>query len=299
MQYDITQFFLEQGIPYSTQGKNVTEGWIGTRCPWCINDPSNHLGINLFSNRVSCWRCGKRGSFWDYVKKVAPQSVKSLKNFAIRDFGSLSEVQQKQEYDWNKEVSLPTSTTEILPSHIEYLERRNFSPYHVYRKYNLRSCDRFGQCKYRILIPVYYHGKLVTWTARDITGMQEPAYLNCKKELSIIPIKETLYNFDTVNDIAIVVEGPIDVWRIGDGCISTFGIQYTKQQILLLSKIKRIFIMFDNDIPEAVQKSDELAWGLSPFSEVCQLNILENLDPAELPESEVEKLRKDIFSKVY
>jgi hypothetical protein len=43
--------------------------------------------------------------------------------------------------------------------------------------------------------------------------------------------KETLYNLDNAKDgTAIVVEGPIDVWRIGDGAVATFGVIYTQKQ---------------------------------------------------------------------
>ena len=47
---DAEEILDDLGLSYTSQGKNVSEGWIGIQCvfPDC-DDTSNHLGINLQS----------------------------------------------------------------------------------------------------------------------------------------------------------------------------------------------------------------------------------------------------------
>lgn len=42
----LKQLLIDYRIPFSEQGKNIGNGWIGLKCPFC-DDHSNHLGLNL------------------------------------------------------------------------------------------------------------------------------------------------------------------------------------------------------------------------------------------------------------
>ena len=42
--FDVLEFLDDRGIPYVTEGKNVSYGWAEINCPFCPDgDPSEHL----------------------------------------------------------------------------------------------------------------------------------------------------------------------------------------------------------------------------------------------------------------
>ena len=120
------------------------------------------------------------------------------------------------------------------------------------RKYGIGCFKPESIYRFRLFIPVYFNGQLVTFTTRSYNDKVTPKYLHCPKRTSSLFAKETLYNLDNAKDgTAIVVEGPIDAWRIGDGAVATFGVIYTQKQIKLLrERFKRVFIMYDADAQE-------------------------------------------------
>ena len=56
--FDVISFLEEYNIDYTTSGKNVTSGWVEINCPFCGDDPSYHMGVNLSSGLYHCWICG-------------------------------------------------------------------------------------------------------------------------------------------------------------------------------------------------------------------------------------------------
>jgi len=112
-----------------------------------------------------------------------------------------------------------------------------------------------------------------------------------------------------VKDTIIIVEGPADVWKLGDGVVATSGIKYTSAQVLrcvelVKSKnLKRAFILFDTDKEDkrkqAQIQAKKLAENLSTFLNHVEMLTLEKGDPADLTLTEVKELRKSIFGKVF
>ena len=181
----------------------------------------------------------------------------------------------------------------MFETHKKYLQSRGFSG--VYEKYQLKCFGPVGDYKLRLYIPVFLHGRIVTYTTRDVTNRARIPYIHCPEENSAVPIKHTLYNIDSVQDTAIVCEGVTDVWRIGLGAVATFGVNLTVQQIKKLSKIKRIFILFDND---AKKQAEKLALTLCAFTETEILDLPSG-DPADMPQGDIDMLRKQVFGKIY
>ena len=100
--------------------------------------------------------------------------------------------------------------------HFDYLRSRGFDDVGgLCYDYKLQACTH-GQWAHRVIIPYFLDGQLVTWTARAI-ARSEYRYLDLKVDDSLVPPKETLYNYDCVQEGGewlIVVEGPIDALKI-------------------------------------------------------------------------------------
>jgi hypothetical protein len=99
---------------------------------------------------------------------------------------------------------------------------------------------------------------------------------------------------DTVKDRCIVLEGPTDVWRMGDECVSIQGIEYTKKQVryLVEMNLEKVVIMFDAGKEE---KAEEFAEELYQFIPVVKVAKMEFGDPGELSPSEAVKIKNQLL----
>jgi DNA primase len=185
----------------------------------------------------------------------------------------------------------------VLPhDHWKYLESRGFDPEFVSKKYKLLYVNFLSKWKFRIIIPYFIYGRLVAYSSRDITDQQEEKYRHANNQDCIVPVKHCLYNIDSVKqDTIVVVEGPTDVWRVGDGCVGLSGVKYTSLQTKLLRKFKRIFVLLDSD---AKNISYGLAYELAPLVPDVEVVELNTGDPADLSESSIKELRMEIFGKL-
>ena len=58
----IENYLDDLGVDYISEGKNVSSGWIEINCPFCGQDPSKHLGINLETGLFHSWCCNETGN---------------------------------------------------------------------------------------------------------------------------------------------------------------------------------------------------------------------------------------------
>lgn len=296
--FDIRAYLDDRGINWSTEGKNISNGWIGLNCPFC-NDHSNHMGINLQSLTVSCWKCGKRGNVLTLVMNIDQCSFNRAKliipKFTLTEFSHLIKpIRTPADH-----TIFPGGTSEILlPIHRNYLKKRGYDPDEIQRKYDILGVGpTLDNWKFRIIIPVYLHGELVTYLGKDTTGLQEIPYKNAPVEKSIVQCKHTLYGIDQVRDTAIIVEGVFDAWRIGQGAVPCFGTQYTIDQLLLLKNVKRVFVLFDGkkeDDGEAIKFAHRMANDLTAIVPEVEVLELDEGDPDTMTADEVWELRREI-----
>ena len=269
-------------------------------CPFCPDgDPSNHLGINLVSKGLSCWRCGTTGTIITLLKKIEAKPISEVVNqFSDREIPT----EEPTERIINKSVTsqhISEAIDELLPLHKGWLESRNFEA-DVFDRYRLKCFGPIGRYKHRFLIPFYQHRRLITFTTRDVTNLAKTPYIHCPTEDSVIEPKRYLYNLNSVKDTAIIVEGPTDVWRIGDGCVATMGITYMVEQLALLKNrgVSRAFFMFDFE-KFAQDAAEEFSYAASTFIPHVEVIELDEGDPADLTITDVKSLRKDIFGKYF
>jgi hypothetical protein len=150
----------------------------------------------------------------------------------------------------------------------------------------------------RIIVPIYIHRQLVSFTTRDVTGQANIPWVHGSPAHVTLSPKDCLYNIDTVQDTVIILEGASDVWRIGDGTVGTFGHKYTKKQIHLLQKVRRAFVLFDSE-EEAQADAERLAYDLSSFVPDVHVYELDQGDPGDLSEDDVKAIRTEIFGRKF
>jgi len=302
---NIESYLSSRHIYVSDSGKNVSDGWIGIECPFCPDgDPSQHLGINLDTKGISCWRCDTTGTIIKLVMALehvnAESAVTTLNKFSDKKIY----VTTKKSKDRALLEREPISKYKLLLendlaiAHRQWLEKRNFNPEEIYNKYKLKCFGPIGDFKLRLMIPFYRRATFLTFSTRDITDLSDTPYIHCPIEQSLVDAKRYLYNLDTVSDTVIVVEGFTDVWRIGDGCVSTQGIKYVVEQLFLLRNVKRAFFMYDSE-KFAIEAAEKAARAASTFIPHVEIYELSEGDPADMTEGDVKSLRKTIFGKVY
>jgi DNA primase len=158
----------------------------------------------------------------------------------------------------------------------------------VVEKYHLSFCTD-GVYGYRIIVPIYFMGKLVSYLGRDFTDQQEPRYKNCKSYEALVRNKELLYGFDDFylkpKRHAYLVEGCTDVWRIGDGAMATLTnkLHPIQRKLLVELNLDSLTIAFD---PGSYSRGLEAAEDLSPF--ISKIKVLDFDDGKDVADHTLE-----------
>ena len=299
---DIKAVLNEIGISYSESGKNVSKGWIGVNCPFPgCGDHSNHLGINLHSPVVTCYNCGNKGNYLTYLALKLnswKKAVEILQKYSPRELRIPYEKIQSENHV--QQVYLPeTATKKALPEQIEYLKFRGYSDYKKLEKlYDFYYCENDTHWGNRIIIPVYYQNRLVTFTSIDPDPDSKLRYNHLKKEESIFHCKQLLYGEEQITNrsVIMVVEGFFDKVKIGPGCICTFGTLVTSEQKRKLINYKNVIVTFDGDEPGQINGTN-LARDLSAFTEVQYVKLPEGIDPDKLSDKDVKELKNLLKKK--
>lgn len=132
----------------------------------------------------------------------------------------------------------------------------------------------------RIIIPTMKEGRCIYWTARSYQPEdRKPKYLNPPN----LSRSRFLFNFEYASkqETVIICEGPLSAIAAGRNAIATFGVSYTKQQIVMLQQVQApLLVAYDG---EALEASCALARELA--SRRCRVAIVplpSGEDPASL-----------------
>ena len=136
----------------------------------------------------------------------------------------------------------------------------------------------------------------MSWTTRAI-GESSYKYISAKSEQEAMNHKSLLYGEDLALNSIVVVEGPLDAWRLGPGAVATLGVNVTAAQILRISQYPFRSICFDSE-PSAQRRARKLANQLSIFPGKTSIIQLDAPDPGEACPKEVKRLRKAVFAEV-
>lgn len=301
---NIFEFLDEYDVEYWTSGENVTRGWVNIKCPFC-EDHKNHLGIKIKTLQVNCWLCGSHTTL-RFIQKIVRCKWDEAKRI-LRSLEKDRDYKRGHRFTTESRPSDIIKIKDIASSHfpklhIDYLRDRGFTrPRQLIKKYRLLSCYTIGKYKYRIIIPIYINNAMISFTSRDVTEQQEPKYKHPSLDEVVMSPKKVPYNYDSIitGGDCIVVEGPVDVWKLGDCTTSLQGITFTTEQVVHLSKknINNLFIWFDNE-GKAQRKAKELAMIMAPL-----VNKIENIkvrgvnDPGELSISDAISIKRKLGFK--
>jgi hypothetical protein len=190
------------------------------------------------------------------------------------------------------DFSEPGIFRESCSAAMRYLFNRNYDSNHIH-DYHLKFCP-LGTYSNRIIIPVFFEGRLVSYTGRDYTGNANLRYRNCPLNKSILSPKKVLYNWDNFVEYmkysgkkhVRLVEGPTDVWRIGRTSLGMMTNKlYTKQMSLLASlRLDSISLIFD---PGSYGKGIRYSEELSPLVPSIKVVQLVDRDPSQMTEAEI------------
>ena len=289
----LTDYLNGIGVPFITEGKNVTPGWIEITCPFC-GDPSYHLGIspNLLFN---CWRCGEKGNIVKLLMELEGipyhKAIKQAGEFDTK-WAELFKQDIKERLDHN--ILPKEAKIELLDIHTNYLRGRGFCPSTLQSEFAILGIGPIGKYKFRVLAPCKLQRTTINFTALAVLN-QSPKYLHCPNEEAIVPMKSLLYNIDNVEKTMLIMEGITDVWRIGKGSVATMGMEFSKEQLALVvkSEVKNVFVMFDSGEVEQ-KKANHLAVNLSGIIDHVEVIELPEGDPGDLNESDVNHLREEL-----
>ena len=293
MSFDALSFVKDYKILYWTEGPNTQLGWVNIRCPFC-SDSSNHGGLNISKGYYNCWKCGPK------KLEVILKNILGINYYKaaeiVKEYSGRNQILNILNKKEKKEVLKVDLQGEKLNNiHKKYLKKRKYNPAFLEKKYNLLGTGFVGEWKYRIIIPIYFNNRLVSFQGRDYTGKAKLRYKTLKDDLSIISPKRIFYNLDNCRGGRIaVMEGAPDVWRFGDNFIATLGTGMTDYQIKILSKYDTVFFIFDPD-EEAQERAEKYASSVSAFGIFTEIiDLGGEKDPGERSEEELKYIKKEL-----
>lgn len=293
------KLFQDYDIPMLPD-KNGT--WANVDCPYCDEEKGHYnLGFNCGGNYYHCWKSVHSYPIQKVLSDVLSVPMSSIPEILDQYEGGTKIVERRRSKA--KYLELPTDTFTSVER--KYLKSRNFDPKYLYKKYNIVGGGIDGPWKFRIIIPVYYQGKLMSWTGRSILSKKKlkelgiPRYKNLSIEKSVKNIKELFFNIDNCkSDIVVLTEGAFDVLRFDGNAICSMGTELTEGQInLLANRFRKIFILFDNELP-AQKKARKFGLQLSAIGlDVEVVNAFEDFgknDMGECSKKEIEIIKKEL-----
>ncbi len=308
----LEDLYIDYGIETAPEEhKHYREGWLNIACPFCSGSEGYHLGFNTDDFYFFCWRCGSH--YMDQVLRKILEVNRGRAESISKDYkldkkgapNSTSRVIKIGRHSYK----YPSGVTAMTKPHRRYLEKRNFDPDYIERKWGVLGTGPFSQLdngegkiipyKYRLLIPIHWRGQEVSFQCRDYTDKQEPKYLACPEVREIEHHKHILYGHPDLwkKRRGICVEGALDVWRLKHYACSTLGVGYTPEQLRLLAELfDELFIMFDPE-PIAQKQGEKLCKELR-FRGVKAHNYTDlETDPGAMSDKDAKHLLKELKLK--
>lgn len=289
MKFDIHKFVRDFSLSIAeSHNKHYRDGWANLACPFCFSDEGkHHLGYNITDDYWNCYRCGWHNHIeviHELLRVSWPEAERISKQYGGRPTTTNKTDQQPKpsRIDW------PTGCGPLTDRHRDYLISRNYDPDEIESIWKIRGTGPIGPYKFRIIAPIFQQDRMVSYQGRDITDKAAAKYKACPADAELIPHKQTLYGLDQADSHTVaVVEGIMDVWRLGPGAVATFGTQWTWPQVRLLTRFPRVVIMFDAGEEEAKKKAEQLASALAGLGGAVEMAKLPgDGDPDNLSKAE-------------
>ncbi len=290
---DVATILTQRGVVVESR----KHGWLNVRCPFC-SDTATHGGFNTAGGGYyNCWRCGAH-RLEEVFSALFGLSMEDAGELVRSNPGRLSitAVLNRREIEVTKPERIKMPGGELQREHYRYLNNRRFDPDRIVDRYQIKGTGFAGRWKFRIMIPIYMDGRLVSYQGRDITNRQKARYLTASDDESIISPLDLLYNLDRCLDRRVVlVEGVTDVWRLGDGVTATFGTSMTEAKLATLAeRFSEILFLFDPE-EQADDRAMSSAQRLSALGASVEIIDLEmDHDPGDMSSLETGYVRSEL-----
>ena len=299
MQLDWRYLFNEARIDWRDKGRNCSRGHINISCPWCGDDPSEHLTIDEDSGLYFCLRNNghKGGEPLRILEACGIPRVKAvaLLEDARRD-GPPSNTQAQKQQLVGKQIKKweKFETVEKSADHLDYLWWRGFhDPIDCARTFDLRYAPD-GLHAGRLLIPLYDGEGVSGWTGRALRSYVEPKYMSwCNN-----PYASLAGRVGWEGGTLIVVEGPFDALKLNYALTNTniravalSGKALPAGKLLLIQQQKPLQILVALDRDASIAQSMRIMQELRTAclrSEVKRLRLTLWKDPGDIPVNMVE-----------
>lgn len=278
----IERFLDFHNIPYITSGRNCKKGNYNVHCPWCSHDDGYHMGIDPRTGYYGCWRDSRhRGRdtaklikelincSWEEANRIAGKEASFEDGDDLMAMANALFDEDKQEEEkilgGATYLPFPRSWNMIMSSGStgrfwKYLEGRGFTNIsRLVSKYEIYCCLT-GEDKMRLIFPIYYQDKLVSWVGRSIYNGALLPYKDLSVEESVIHPKFTFYNYDIINQkgkVLMISEGLFDMLKLDyyspkgfrATCLLTKSITDEQKYLLIeLAKLyEEVWLVLDDD----------------------------------------------------
>lgn len=291
--HTLRDMIAAQGVEILDRGHSVSKGNFNIQCPFCgVADRGHHMGIRLYDGAWACWRNAEhrgRSPVRLMVAILGKPVYEVRRLLGIRsapDLGAFARIKQRieqggaedDEEDKRADVlKVPRefrsdwdSSSFAASRFVSYIESRGFTGsamLGVVHAFGLMYAIK-GDFADRVVMPYWYQGNMVTWTARTIHAGEGLRYRDLEKEKSVMHVDEMLYNYDGAamgGRALVVLEGQVDVQKgdyagrnMGVRCVGLGTNSITDAQMLQLIELSSGFedVWIALDTPTEFAKMD-------------------------------------------
>lgn len=266
--------------------KTTPSGWTSFNAPCCHHnghtaDTRQRGGVIKNDSGISyhCFNCGFKAS-WQPGRNFSHKMRKFLQWLGAPDDVitkvALEVMRENEGFEAKHSIAqLPTFNTVPLPVDaisIASVVDSNEINEHLYkvleymasRNLNLDDTEYYWSpslgYRDRLIIPFYYEGRIVGWTARSVLSDKKPKYLSEQQPGYVFGLDEQRHT----KVFCIVCEGPIDALHI-EG-VALLGSEVKDQQAMLINRLsKDVIVVPDRDEAgkKLVEQAIELGWSVS------------------------------------
>lgn len=286
-------------IPYIDNGKNVANGFVNIKCPFCSNDPSEHLGISKTTGYWYCWRDrNHRGQdLSELLRSVVSVDVPS---FTFK-FDKTSTPKPTKHYS-NNFASDPINKTikEFVyrsaweDQFTNYLIERGFTSKEAINKFELRYAI-VGHLAGRLCFPLYDHNlDICGYSGRLVNNYTYlPKYKKTVNTYGVFPKFHKDWRF------VYFVEGQIDAMNIVQnspehiGALALSGVNPDEETVsvinLICNKADTAFLLDADAMLKSLELQLLLESNREPHGDLVELVQLYG-DPGDIPNAELQQV---------
>lgn len=274
------EFAYEYSIPIDE--KRSRGGNLYTRCPFCLDDPSSHLGLSKSSSEWGCLRND------EHRGRRPHRLIKAL----LKCSTSESILAGQRFFEYALESVVTHKSNEIAPCPIpgsfrefndddltaplqnqfrEYMKSRGLDAHYLSSRFDIRWCIS-GRYRDRLILPIIYRKAWYGWTGRAINDNSIRYKTADEKDNACSP-DNFLFNWDhlTGGKNLLIVEGPFDALTLTSAMVpflsatALFGMNLSDRQLKLLlevsNKYENVYLSLDKaEMASTQQIMNRLRW---------------------------------------